>query len=98
MDATSSVLWQTGELIGTSCRVDNAAGDGLLEASAADKRRKTSSATQVIRVSINCGDNIDCTDLFEWVGTAGSDATAIVSTCVDCFVLAGTAQTTALLP
>ena len=97
VDATSSVFWPTGELTGTSCRVDSAAGDGLLETSAGDKRRETSSATRVIRVSINCGDNMDCTDSFEWVGTAGSDATVIASTCGDRFDLAGTARTAALL-
>jgi len=69
----------------------------VLETSAGDKRRETSFATQVIRVSINCGDNIDCTGPFEWVGPAGSDATAIASTCVDRCVLAGTASTAALL-
>ena len=69
----------------------------MLETSAGDKRRETSSATRVIRVSINCGDNMDCTGSFEWVGTAGLDATAIASTCGDRFDLAGTARTAALL-
>ena len=97
MDATSAVFWPTGELTGTSCKVDSAEGDGVLETSAADKRRETSSATRVIRLSINCGDNIGCAGPFEWVGPAGSDVTAIASTCVDRCVLAGTASTAALL-
>ena len=82
MEAASSVFWPTGELTGTSCKVDNAAEDGLLEASAGDKRQETYSATGVIKVSIHCSNNMDCTDSantdsFGWVETSGSGTNAI---------------------
>ena len=46
----------------------------------------------LVDISINCGDEMHCTDSFEWVGTAGLDATAMASTCADRYVLAGTAS------